>query len=99
MTFIYFTMRTACGAHCQCFVCQEVASVVFTVQCYDSMVCAVTVCVFVCVSVTSRCTTNMSNHRIMQGQPSDSSFLTVIILALLKYGITLLNLGGEGYIC
>ena len=44
----------------------------FTPQCYASVVCAMGLCLSVCLSVTSRCSTKMARRRITSAVPHNS---------------------------
>jgi len=45
---------------------------IFTARCYESAVLAMALCLPVCLSVTSRCSTKTAKRRITQTTPHDS---------------------------
>ena len=47
--------------------------IIFTAQRHASTVYAIVVCLSVCLSITSRCSTEIAKRRITQTMPSDSS--------------------------
>ena len=61
------------GCHCHSLSLDSVKSrLVFTARCYASAVLAMALCLSVCLSITSRCSTKTAKRRITQTTPHDS---------------------------
>jgi len=78
VSICYFSTQSASAS--------SVCTTIFTARRHASPVYAVVVCLSVCLTVTSRCSTETIKRSITQMMPSDSSFLVPKISAKFKWG-------------